>query len=233
MSGSAARMKMAPAGNAGRRPRSGRSTRPHGRPMHTLRALVAATVAALILAAPAGAAMLVPSADSQVSAAHPQRNYGSAKRLLVARRPAQRAFLRFDLGGVPRPGTQLVLHLYGLRYSERGLELRHASNRPRNERTITFRTALGTGPRVIHAESVERHDWTLVDVTRVVDDSGVVSLALSAAGRDTVAIASREAGAHAPQLEIDGGLARPAEAPGPTVGATPAPQDAPAGEPAP
>src|SRR4051794_15029279 len=124
MSGSRARMKMGLGGHHCRRPGPVAPPDPHGRPMQTLRALVAATAAALILATPAGAAMLTPSADSQVSAAHPKRNYGAAKRLLVARHPAQRAYLRFDLGGVPRPGTQLILHLYGLRYSERGLELR-------------------------------------------------------------------------------------------------------------
>src|SRR4051812_31933065 len=209
-------------------------TRPHGRPMTILRALAAATAAALILAAPAGAATLTPTADSQVSAAHPKRNYGAATRLIVARRPAQRAFLRFDLGGVPSPGTQLILHLYGLRFSEHGLELRHASETPWDERAITFRTALRTGPRVVRTGAVERHDWTLVDVTRLVDDTGVVSLALSAAGREKVELASREAGAHAPVLEVDGAIARPSAAPTPAAGAAPPPPEGTGpGEPAP
>src|SRR3954470_18110320 len=102
---------------------------------------VVAVVAALLAPASAEAAqtaVLRAAADFSVSAARPTANYGGAKHLVVALRPAQRAFLRFDLGAPLPRGARVLLRLYPLRDAPRGVVLRHASERPWSERAETF-----------------------------------------------------------------------------------------------
>src|SRR4051794_1038572 len=154
---------------------------------------VAATLLALTAGDPAGAAdrVLRPTADLYVSARHPERNYGGATRLVIARRPASRAFVRFQ-PGVPPRGSRIVLYVYPLRDSAAGLTLRHASDRPWAERRITLRTAPRTGPRVVRTGPLRAQRWKPIDVTRLAGTSGVAALALSAAGPGRVEIASRE-----------------------------------------
>src|SRR5436190_7180402 len=91
----------------------------------------AATLAALALGDPAAAANVVvrPTADLYVSAARSGRNYGAATRLVIARRPASRAYVRFQ-PGPPARGSRVVLYVYPLSDSAAGLTLRHASDRP-------------------------------------------------------------------------------------------------------
>src|SRR4051794_37436915 len=183
-----------------------------------------AALAALAMGDRAGAATTVarPTADLYVSALHPQRNYGTAPRLLIARRPASRAFVRFQVRP-PARGSRIVLYVFPLSASPRGMTLRHASSRPWAERRITWRTAPVTGPREVHSGPLQAQRWKAIDVSRLVDSSGVVTLALSAAGSGRVARASREASARAPRLVVfDSATAPvPASPPAPTAGASP------------
>jgi hypothetical protein len=196
--------------------------------MPSIRALVSTAAGVLLLATPAQAATLFPTADLGVSAVQPTRNFGAATRLVITRRPAQRAFVRFALGAPPRAGTRVELRLYALLTSKTGLEVRHASDRPWNERAITYRTAPRTGPRFVRSGPLARHRWAQIDVTRLVDASGAVALSLAAAGARDVEVASREAGArHAPRLVVTAPApprpARPATFPPPLPAPAPAP----------
>src|SRR4051794_23575506 len=100
--------------------------------------LTLAATATAVLPAAAHAATNVsrPSADLYVSASAPARNFGAARELVVTRRPARQAFVRFQLDGAPPAGSQLVLRLFSRTSSTRGVELRHASDRPWKERAI-------------------------------------------------------------------------------------------------
>src|SRR4051812_44010590 len=113
--------------------------------------LATVAVALVSLVAPAGAAAapLRPTADFSLRAARPLSTYGGAKRLVVARKPRQRAFLRFVLGAPLRPGMRLTLRLYPLRDAPSGVALRHASDRAWSELSESFRTAPRTGPRTV------------------------------------------------------------------------------------
>jgi phosphatidylinositol-3-phosphatase len=198
--------------------------------MPSIRAILSTAAGVLLLAAPAHAATLFPAADLGVSAAQPTRNFGTATRLVVTRRPAQRAFVRFALGAAPRPGTRIELRLYALLASKTGVILRHASDRPWNERAITYRTAPRSGPRLVRSGPLARRRWARIDVTQLVDASGVVALSLTAAGAQDVEVASREAGArYAPRLVVT----VPAPRPGLPVTLPPPPPPGPAPEPLP
>src|SRR4051812_44093225 len=157
------------------------------------RALVCALAAASLLPAAAHAATLTPTDDVSTGAA------GAAKRLVISRHPSSRAFVRFDLGAPPRPGSRAILSLYSYSSALDGLVLRHASDRGWTER------ALGrplTGPRSVRSGPLRRNRWTRVDVTHLVNTSGVVSLALASGGGDRVVLASREVRGRGPRVEI-------------------------------
>ena len=203
--------------------------------MPAIRALLPACLGALLIAAPAAAAPLRATADAQVSAAQPARNFGTASRLTISRRPSQRAFVRFALGAPPPAGAKIVLSLYPLRSARSGLLLRHASDAPWDERAITQRTAPRTGPQVLRTGPLVGRRWARIDVTRLVNRSGVASFSLAAAGRDRVDLASRERGrTTAPSLTVSGGAAGGAFAPSPTpLRPPPAPAPPPARQPVP
>src|SRR3954454_25170305 len=154
--------------------------------------LLAAAASVLVPAAAQAATPLTPSADFYVSARAPRHNYGASKHLVVQRAPARQGFLRFQLTGAPRARTRAVLRVYPLTSSKRGLLLRHASVRPWNERAITLASAPKTGPRVVRSGALRARHWTAINVTHLLNQSGVAALALATDGRDKIVLASRE-----------------------------------------
>jgi hypothetical protein len=182
--------------------------------MPAIRAPLLCLLGVLLIAEPAGAAPLRAAADAQVSAAQPRRAFGTASRMTISRRPARRAFVRFVLGAPPAAGAKVVLSLYPLRSARSGLLLRHASDKPWDERAITQRTAPRTGPQVLRTGPLVGRRWARIDVTTLVARSGFASFSLAAAGGDRVDLASRERGrTTAPSLTITGG-----RVPGPSTG---------------
>jgi hypothetical protein len=183
--------------------------------------LAVAAASAVVPAAAQAATPLTPSADLYVSGKAPTTNFGAARQLVVTRRPASRAFLRFDLGSAPAPDSRVVLYLRPLTGSKSGLRLRHASDAPWNERRITLASAPGTGPRVVHTGALRAKRWKAIDVTRLVDASGVVALSLATSGRERIVLASREARTGASRLVVQPASAPVAAAP-PALAVAPA-----------
>lgn len=139
-----------------------------------------------------------PLADSFVTSAVPRRNFGKAGTLRVARSPRERAYLRFRLrltGSVRR--ATLRIYVLGGRGS---FKLALVPSNRWGERAITYRNA----PAPRQAVSVTRADrgWNEIDVTPLVQRSGLLSLALGAS-RGTIRFASRERRARAPRIVLD------------------------------
>ena len=153
-------------------------------------------------AASAPASTLAPTDDVYTTSAAMQRNFGTARQLVLSRKPAQRAFLRFNLGAPPAAGFHTMLYVYSKSNSAKGLRLRHASDTGWDERSLTGAKLPGTGPRAVHSGRLRKNRWRAIDVTHLVDNSGVVSLALAASGRGRVVLASREDKAHRPRLAL-------------------------------
>jgi len=147
-----------------------------------LTGVVGLVAAARTHAATAPAATLAPSDDVYTTSVAMQRNFGADRRLVISRKPAQRAFLRFNLGAPPAAGFHAKLFVYSLSDSAKGLRLRHASDTGWDERTLTGVKLPGTGPRSVHSGALHAHRWTAIDVTHLVNSSGGVSLALAASG---------------------------------------------------
>jgi hypothetical protein len=202
--------------------RSARARRPLGLAL----ALAAPVFGVVGLASPSQgattpAATVAPTDDAYTTGADLARNYGAAKRLVISRAPAQRAFLRFKLGAPPGPAFHATLFVYSLTDARGGVRLRHASDGGWDERTLTARRLPRTGPRAVHSGALGRSRWKAIDVTRLVNSSGVVSLALAPTGPGRVVLASREDTAHPPRLAITSGLAAASSSgPPPVAGAT-------------
>jgi acid phosphatase type 7 len=143
-----------------------------------------------------------PSADAYVSQARPRANFGSAKELLAGSRPKiRRSYLRFDLANLSGTVAKATLRLYSKTTNQTGFEVHAVSDNTWNERTITYKTAPPPGPVVATTPRTSADAFTSVDVTGLVADAGVVSLAVTAA--DRLRFASRESGALAPQLIVE------------------------------
>src|SRR4051794_36361094 len=126
--------------------------------------------------------------------------------------------MRYNLGAAPGPGFHAVLYVYSFSDSAKGLRLRHASDRGWNERGLTGAKLPKTGPRSVNSGALRRDHWKGIDVTHLINSSGVVSLALAPRGNVRVTLASREAGTFAPRLALSYG-SRPSTAAVPQLGA--------------
>src|SRR4051812_20927418 len=183
-------------------------------------ATIAPSAHAATFAAPQSA--LTPTDDVFTSAKNVRHNYGALTRLTLSRKPASRAFLRFNLGAAPGPGFHAVLYVYSFSTSAKGLRLRHASDRGWDERGLTGAKLPKTGPRSVNSGELRRDHWKGIDVTHLVNSSGVISLALAPRGNTRVTLASREAGNLAPRLALSYGT-RPSITAVPSLGGAPGP----------
>jgi hypothetical protein len=155
-------------------------------------------------AAPVPAASLAAVADAYVTAAKPRANFGSAGRLVVARRPVSIAYLRFRVS-LPVGATvaRATLRLFASTSAQGFRVYRVASTTWREDR-ITYTKAPAVGALV--AASVPG-DWgrgtVSVDVSPLVTRSGFVSLALETASGTPLSFKSRESGGGGPRLLVE------------------------------
>src|SRR3954451_1409217 len=183
-------------------------------------AIIAPSAHAATFAAPQSA--LTPTDDVFTSAKNLRHNYGALTRLVLSRKPASRAFMRYNLGAAPGPGFHAVLYVYSFSDSAKGLRLRHASDRGWDERGLTGAKLPRTGPRSLNTGALQRNHWKGIDVTHLINSSGVVSLALAPRGNTRVTLASREAGDLAPRLALSYGT-RPSITAVPSLGGSAGP----------
>src|SRR2546423_1847318 len=180
-----------------------------------------AGVAGLASAAPSST--VAPSDDAYATAKHADKNFGASKYLIVRRKPATRSFMRFNLDSAPVSGFHATLRVYPLTSSKKGMRLRHAADAGWPQSDLTFRSLPTTEKTTVHSGALRAKHWKNIDVTRLVGNSGVVSLALATSGRRRIVLASREAGKHAPRLIV--------RTPAGTTNVSPSTQPAPAASP--
>jgi len=71
------------------------------------------------------------------------------------------------------------------------------------EKTITFSNAPPTGNTLVTSPAVATGTWITLDVTSYVIGEGTFSFGVSTTGGTAISLASRESGAHSPQLIVD------------------------------
>jgi hypothetical protein len=160
--------------------------------------------AVLLLAATAGGAWagdergvkiraLKPEADTYVSAAEPNTNFGSAEVLRADGAPQATTYLRFRHPILRRNvvGATLLVHPHVGRRT--GFEVRRVPQNDWHEGRLTYVIAPRPSLRYASSTPVRQGSWSVVDVTPFVSDgSDTITLAITTRSSLGVAFRSRE-----------------------------------------
>jgi chitodextrinase len=166
--------------------------------------------------------LVSPAADSYVSSAKPQANYGLKSALKAERSPTMRGYLRFDVPSLPGDVTRATLRIFSSSGSNVGYDVRAVGDNSWGESTITYANAPSPSVATTASSGAYRSGtWTSLDVTPLVSGPGTVSFALTSKSTRALSVASRETGSTSPSLVV--------ETAGPTVPSDTTPPTAPAG----
>ena len=144
-----------------------------------------------------------PAADSYVNEASTTMNYGNATTLRADASPVVRSYLRFDIQGLSGTVTHATLRIFTNSSSSTGYEVRGVSDNSWTELGINFANAPAINGVTNTSGSFASGAWTTVDITPLITGNGTFSLALTTTNSTAFSLASREAGASAPQLIIE------------------------------
>jgi hypothetical protein len=133
-----------------------------------------------------------PEADTYVSEAAPDANFGRSLLLRACGSPQTTTYLRFRLKKLPRDVTSVILLLHTRAGARTGYEIRRAERLDWREERLTYANAPRLSMRYAAARMVRRGAWSAVDVTQIVDDRTRVTLAITTRTRTGVAFYSRE-----------------------------------------
>ncbi|MGZ4276372.1 MAG: CBM96 family carbohydrate-binding protein [Solirubrobacteraceae bacterium] len=177
------------------------------------------------------------SADAAVSARHPRAHYGHRRWLLVGGRGHWRTYLRFHVSGLSGRVRRATIVLHVARTRRLALDVRKALGNGWGERRIGGkrtpkvggRVAPRMAPRSCRSRRHARTCTVTIAVYPAAVGGGSPDFVLTARGRGTVRIASRESGRNAPRLMVRTAAAAKAPAPGaagPGTTASPTPAGA-------
>jgi hypothetical protein len=144
-----------------------------------------------------------PVADSYVDQANPTVNYGASTQLRTDGSPFVRSYLRFNVQNLSGRVTRATLRIYANSAASSGCVANIVSNNTWTETGLTYNNAPLLGTALGSSGSFGTGVWISMDVTAYVTGNGTYNLAVTTVGSTAVSLASREAGANAPQLIIE------------------------------
>jgi hypothetical protein len=133
-----------------------------------------------------------PEADTYVSEAAPDTNFGRSLLLRACGSPQRTTYLRFRLEKLPKHVTSVILLLHTRAGARTSYEVRRAERIDWRERRLTYANAPRPSMRYVAAKMVRLGAWSAVDVTRIIDGRIRVTLAITTRSRTGVAFYSRE-----------------------------------------
>lgn len=143
-----------------------------------------------------------PEADTYVTAARPETNFGNSRLLRADGEPRQTVFLRFRLGKLKGEITGVTLLLHAQAGARASYQVRRVHIDWWRERRLTFENAPRLSLHYVASRPVLKGMWSAVDVTSfITDDDDVVSLAVTTRSARGVVFESRESN-HGPRLVI-------------------------------
>jgi chitodextrinase len=155
-----------------------------------------------------------PEADAYVDSANPDKNYGTATTLRAdAASPVQVSYLRFNVqnigSGAP---TKALLKIWTNSSLATGFDVFGVADTSWVENAITFnnKPSLAT-TRTANSGRATAGAYVSVDVTPLVLGNGRVSLALFPTSSTALSMASKEAAANPPVLEVTAGASGPVD----------------------
>ena len=147
--------------------------------------------------------MFTPALDTYVNESSPTMNYGTAVTLRADASPIMRSYLTFKVQGLSGTVTRVTLRVFTNSSSGTGYEVRGVADTSWGEGTINYSNAPAAGTVIGTSGSFGSGVWTTADVTPLITGNGTFSLALTTINTTAFSLASREAGASAPQLVIE------------------------------
>jgi hypothetical protein len=145
-------------------------------------------------------AVFTPVADTYVSTAHPNSNYGTEPILRADATPKIRSYLRFRLDGVSGRVVKARLRLWSPTGDLAGYSV-HSVSSGWGERDITSTSRPTADTPVARSGPFGPGSWSSVDVAPLMDDPHEISLVVTTRSSQTITFASRE-GRNRPQLVI-------------------------------
>jgi hypothetical protein len=151
-------------------------------------------------AASGGPLTFAPVADAYVTSAAKTANFGTASVLEVGTSPSLHTYLIFDVSGLAGPPTNATLRLW-TDTAGSGSSV-HGTTTGWTETGITYANAPSYGSTVATVSNFAAGTWISYNVTSLVTGNGTLAFAYTSASSTPISFASREDGAHAPQLVI-------------------------------
>lgn len=134
-----------------------------------------------------------PEADTYVSAAQPQRNFGGTRTLRADGSPLTTVFLRFRVRKLKGEIDGVTLLLHAQAGARTSYQVRRVRENGWRERRLTYRNAPKLSLRYASSKPVRRGTWSAVDVTAFIDeDDDRVSLAITTKNPLGIVFQSRE-----------------------------------------
>lgn len=153
-----------------------------------------------------------PNADSYVEAAKPTRNNGTRAQLRVDASPVLNSYLRFDVQGVTDFSTVSLRLFLNTTAPAGAIHVRPVADTSWGETSITYSNAPAAGAVFATMPGGPAGSWVSVSLASLVNQNGLLSLALTSTSGTAVSIGSRESTTD-PELIIG-----PAEPPPPPPG---------------
>ena len=140
--------------------------------------------------------------DASVGEATPNATAGSSPTLSVDGNPAKEAFLRFNASGLGGPVLRATLRLYATSATANGPGVR-ATVDTWSEAGLTWNKRPPVlGATADDAGAVAAGAWVVLDVTPLIEGSGIYNFRVATGSGDGVDFESSEAAAHRPELVI-------------------------------
>jgi hypothetical protein len=143
-----------------------------------------------------------PEADTYVSAAQPQRNFGRLHALRADGSPLTTAYLRFRVKKLRGEIAGVTLLLHAQAGASTSYQVRRVRENEWREIRLTYENAPRLSLRYASSKPVRRGAWSAVDVTPMVArDDDLVSLAVTTKSARGFVFESRES-KHGPRLVV-------------------------------
>lgn len=145
--------------------------------------------------------VVTPVADTYVSTAHPDANYGSEPILRVDATPKIRSYLRFRLPELSGRIIAAKLRLWSPTGDLAGYSVHPVTSSSWVERDITSKSRPAAATPVARSGPFAPGSWSSVDVAPLLDDAQEFSLVVTTRSSHSITFASRE-GLNRPQLVV-------------------------------
>jgi glucose/arabinose dehydrogenase/PKD repeat protein len=142
------------------------------------------------------------TADTYVSSAEPDRNFGTRSTVRTDASPDIRSYLRFDVTGLGGTVTGAKLRVFAASSNSIGVDARGVTDNGWGETTLTYRNQPGMGGVVGSSGRLTSGSWVEIALPTAGIANGPVSIGLSSTSNTATSLASREAGANTPQLIV-------------------------------